>query len=288
MKENKRFDTNGGATSSRLVSNTDTSKADFPIVGIGASAGGLEALIAFLGNVPQNSGLAFVIIQHMEQTRKDIMVELLQSATTMKVVQAEENISVQPDCVYVIPPNKEMSIQHGVLRLFDFILPYTLHLPIDFFFRSLANDQQERSIGVILSGMGSDGTSGLRAIKEKGGVVFIQEPYSAKYEGMPRSAIEAGLADVVSSAATLPAKIISHLQRTLTDSADQGQADDALSSYDRIMILLRSQTGHDFSSYKKNTVDRRIDRRMGVHQIGQDHKLRQFFAGEPSGTGVAL
>ncbi|TGE36442.1 chemotaxis protein CheB [Desulfosporosinus fructosivorans] len=276
------FDTNGGTKSSRIVTNTDTAKVDFPIVGIGASAGGLEALIAFLSNVPKNSGLAFVIIQHMEQMRKDILVELLQSATSMKVVQAVENLSVQPDYVYVIPPNKEMSIQHGVLRLFDFIMPYTLHLPIDFFFRSLANDQQERSIGVILSGMGADGTSGLRAIKEKGGVVFIQEPSSAKYEGMPRSAIEAGLADVVSPAETLPSKIVSHLeQMPLIYSVDKDLAETELSSYDRIMILLRSQTGHDFSSYKKNTVDRRIDRRMGVHQIDKITTYVRFLQENP-------
>src|SRR5680860_941807 len=128
----------------------------FPIVGIGASVGGLEALIAFLNNVPENCGLAFVIIQHMEQTRKGILVDLLQGATTMKVVQVNENTSVQPNCVYVIPPNKEMSIQHRELSLFNFVEPHTLHLPIDFFFRSLAEDQQEKSIGVILSGMGTD------------------------------------------------------------------------------------------------------------------------------------
>ncbi|MHB8074124.1 chemotaxis protein CheB [Desulfosporosinus fructosivorans] len=282
MKDNMHFDTNGGTKSSGIVTNTDTAKADFPIVGIGASAGGLEALIAFLSNVPKNSGLAFVIIQHMEQTRKDILVELLQSATSMKVVQAVENLSVQPGYVYVIPPNKEMSIQHGVLRLFDFIMPYTLHLPIDFFFRSLANDQQERSIGVILAGMGADGTSGLRAIKEKGGVVFIQEPSSARYDGMPRSAIEAGLADVVSPAETLPSKIVSHLEQTpLIYSVDKELAESDLSSYDRIMILLRSQTGHDFSSYKKNTVDRRIDRRMGVHQIDKITTYVRFLQENP-------
>ena len=227
MKENKHFDTNGRTKYSKgNAPKTDTAKADFPIVGIGASAGGLEALLAFLGNVPENSGLAFVIIQHMEQMRKSILAELLQSATTMKVVQVNENTSVQPDCVYVIPPNKEMSIQHRVLHLFDFIVPHTLHLPIDFFFQSLADDQQESSIGVILSGMGTDGTAGLRAIKEKGGVVFIQEPSSAKFDGMPRSAIEAGLADVVSPAETLPSKIISYLEhKPLIDRADQDQAD---------------------------------------------------------------
>lgn len=120
-------------------------------------------------------------------------MELLQSATPIKVVQVKENTSVQPDCVYVIPPHKEMSIRHRILHLSDFSVPHSLHLPINFFFRSLADDQQERGIGVILSGMGTDGTAGLKAIKERGGVGFIQEPSSVKFEGMPRSAIEAGL-----------------------------------------------------------------------------------------------
>jgi len=243
---------------------------EFPIVGIGASAGGLEALSAFLKNVPKNSGMAFVIVQHMEPNRECILVELLQSATTMKVAQVQKKTFVQPDCVYVIPPNKDMSIQHREMHLFDPIPPHTQRLPIDFFFMSLAVDQQERSVGVILSGTGTDGTSGLRAIKEKGGVVFVQEPSSAKFDGMPRSAIEEGLADVISPVEALPEKIVSHLkQRLLIDMSDQDQdqAGNVLSSFDNVMILLRSQTGHDFSSYKKNTVYRRIERRMGIHQI---------------------
>ncbi|HZK53806.1 MAG TPA: chemotaxis protein CheB [Desulfosporosinus sp.] len=255
MKENKHFST--------------TAKEDFPIVGIGASAGGLEALGAFLSNVPENSGLAFVIVQHMEPKRKGVLAELLQTSTTMKVVQAEENTAVQPDCVYVIPPNKDMSIQNRVLHLSDYTEPHTLRLPIDSFFRSLAEDQPKNSIGVILSGTGSDGTSGLRAIKEKGGVVFIQEPSSAKFKGMPSSAIEKGLGDVVSPVNTLPSKIIYYLEnkQLIVETPDQDQSDKDFNSFDNIMILLRSQTGHDFSSYKKNTVDRRIERRMGIHQI---------------------
>lgn len=151
----------------------------FPIVGIGASAGGLEALELFLANVPEKSGMAFVIVQHLDPTHKGIMVELLQRATTMQVIQVMDRTRVQPDCVYVIPPNKDMSVLHGALHLLDPVAPRGLRLPIDFFFRSLADDQQEHSIGVILSGMGSDGTLGLRAIKEKAGVAFVQELASA-------------------------------------------------------------------------------------------------------------
>ena len=164
----------------------------FPIVGIGASAGGLEALEQFLGHVPADSGMAFVIVQHLDPTSKGIMPELLQRVTTMPVCQVTDRLKIQPDCVYVIPPNKDMCVLHGVLHLLEPAAPRGLRLPIDFFLRSLAEDQQERSIGVILSGMGTDGTLGLRAIKEKAGLVLVQEPASAKFDGMPRSAIDAG------------------------------------------------------------------------------------------------
>ena len=212
----------------------------FPVVGIGASAGGLEALELFLRNVPADSGMAFVIVQHLDPTHKELMVELLQRATAMKVIQVKDRTIVQPDCVYVIPPNKDMSILHGVLHLLDRVAPHGLRLPIDFFFRSLADDQQDRSIGVILSGMGSDGTLGLRAIKEKGGVTFVQEPASAKCDGMPKSAIDAGLADFVAPAEELPGKIIAYLQHApLIAKSGLARMDKAHSGLEKILILLR-------------------------------------------------
>jgi len=143
-----------------------TLEASFPIVGIGASAGGLEALEQFLRHVPAGSGMAFIIVQHLAPTRKGILAELLQRVTGMKVVQVKDRTPVRPDCVYVMPPNKDMSLLHEVLHLLPPVTAPGPHLPIDFFFRSLAQDRQEHSIGVILSGMGSDGTLGLRAIKE--------------------------------------------------------------------------------------------------------------------------
>ena len=240
----------------------------FPIVGIGASAGGLEALEHFLGHVPAGSGMAFVIVQHLDPTHKGIMPELLQRATGMKVIQVKDRTRVQPDCVYVIPPNKDMSILHGVLHLLEPAAPRGLRLPIDFFLRSLAQDQQERSIGVILSGMGSDGTLGLRAIKEKAGVVLVQEPATAKFDGMPRSAIDAGLADIVAPVDELPGKIIAYLQRTpLLARPELALEDKTQSALEKAVILLRAHTGHDFSLYKRNTLYRRIERRMGIHQI---------------------
>jgi len=242
----------------------------FPIVGIGASAGGLEALELFLSRVPKDSGLAFVIVQHLDPTREGIMPELLQRITDMKVVQVKDRTKAQPDHVYVIPPNKDMSILHGVLHLLKPVTPRGLRLPIDFFLRSLAQDQQEHSIGVILSGMGSDGTLGLRAIKEKAGLGLVQDPATAKFNGMPRSAIDAGLADIVAPVADLPGRIIAFLKRTpLVRAVEPVLEDKAQSALEKAIVLLRAHTGHDFSLYKQNTFYRRIERRMGIHQIGK-------------------
>ena len=249
-------------------------RSPFPIVGIGASAGGLEVLELFLKNVPVDSGMAFVIVQHLDPTHKGILAELLQRVTPMKVSQVKDRTRVQPDRVYVIPPNKDLSILHGVLHLLDPVTPRGLRLPIDFFFRSLAADSEDHSIGVILSGMGADGTLGLKAIKEKAGVVFVQDPASAKFDGMPRSAVEAGLADIVAPVEALPGKIIAFLHHMpLVASPGLAGEDKGHSAFEKIMILLRAQTGHDFSLYKKNTVYRRIERRMGIHQI---HRIATY------------
>ena len=247
-----------------------TAGTSFPIIGIGASAGGLEALERFLSHVPKGSGMAFVIVQHLDPTRKGIMPELLQRTTGMKVIQVRDRTVIQRNCVYVIPPNKDMSVLHGALHLLEPVSPRGLRLPIDFFLRSLAQDQQENSIGVILSGMGSDGTLGLRAIKEKGGLVLVQDPATAKFDGMPRSAIDSGLADIVVSVDDLPGRILAYLKRTpLGRTHDLPLEDKTQSALEKTVILLRTHTGHDFSLYKKNTFYRRIERRMGIHQIGK-------------------
>jgi two-component system CheB/CheR fusion protein len=257
-------------TATPLAKSMSPASRSFPIVGIGASAGGLEALEQFLGHVPKECGLGFVVVQHLDPIHKGILVELLQRNTPMPVVQIKDRMKIEPDHVYVIPPNKDLSILHGVLHLLEPAAPRGLRLPIDFFFRSLAEDQHERSLGVILSGMGSDGTLGLRAIKENGGVVFVQTLASAKFDSMPRMAIEAGLADVIASAEELPVKIIDYLKhvplrvRPNHDNDEKNQ-----SALEKIMILLRTQSGHDFSLYKKSTIHRRIERRMGLHQIAK-------------------
>ncbi len=254
----------------------------FPVVGIGASAGGLEALEHFLSHVPKSSGMAFVIVQHLDPTRNDIMPELLQRATGMEVIQVQDRTTVRLNCVYVIPPNKDMSILRGVLHLLEPATPRGLRLPIDFFLRSLAQDQQELGIGVILSGMGSDGTLGLRAIKESGGVALVQDPATAKFDGMPRSAIDSGLSDIVAPADDLPGRILAYLQRTpLVHTTEHMLPDGTQSALEKAIILLRTHTGHDFSLYKRNTFYRRIERRMGIHQIDKIGDYIQYLQRTP-------
>ncbi len=243
-------------------------RKSFPIVGIGASAGGLKALELFLSNVPADSGIAFVIIQHLDPSHKGVMPELLQRATAMKVSQIKDRTKVLPNCVYVIPPNKDLSILHGVLLLLAPAASRGLRLPIDFFLRALAQDRQELAVGVVLSGMGSDGTLGLRAIKEKAGVVLVQDPATAEFDSMPRSAIDAGLADIVAAVEDLPGKIIDCLKRTpLFPRAEEFLEEKTQTSMEKVVVLLRTHTGNDFSFYKRNTLYRRIERRMGLHQI---------------------
>lgn len=240
------------------------------IVGIGASAGGLEALADFFTHVLTPSSIAFVVIQHLDPTRKSIMPELLQRTTLMKVTQASNGMEVKPNCVYVIPPNKDLSMLHGSLFLLDPIASRGLRLPIDFFFRALANDQNERAVGVILSGMGSDGTLGLRAIKENAGVSVVQSPEFAKFDSMPYSAINTGLADIVAPAEALPEQIIAflkHSPRGVPNDFESSAELMSTSALERIIIILRGRSGNDFSLYKKNTIYRRIERRMDLHQL---------------------
>jgi two-component system CheB/CheR fusion protein len=272
------------ASTKKEATVTDTDK--FPIVGIGASAGGLEALEQFMSNVPENSGMAYVVIQHLDPTHKGMLPELLQRITGMQVLQVKDRMAVKPDCVYVIPPNKSMSILKGVLHLFEPMESRGLRLPVDFFLRSLADDRNERSIGVILSGMGSDGSIGLRAIKEKNGIVMVQDPVTAKYDSMPRNAIDSVLADIVAPANLLSAKLIQFLQhipivRSGLDTEIKDQ-----SSLEKIIILLRTHTGNDFSLYKKNTVYRRIERRMSVHKIDKISAYVHFLQENPKEANI--
>jgi two-component system CheB/CheR fusion protein len=254
--------------------------AEFPIVGIGCSAGGLDAVERLLSHVPARSGMAFVIVQHLDPEHVSALPELLQRVTAMPVVEAGNRMAVKPDCVYVIPPNKDMSLLHGQLHLFAPVAPRGLRLPIDFFLSTLAEDRGENAVGIILSGMGSDGVFGLRAIKDKTGLTLAQEPASAQADSMPRSAIEAGLADIIALPEALPALIAGYFKLPARLSRVEAPANaSAQSALDKIIILLRDRSGNDFSLYKNTTLYRRIERRMALHQIaGIDnyvHYLRE-------------
>jgi two-component system CheB/CheR fusion protein len=254
----------------------------FPIVGIGASAGGLEALEHFFTNVPQNSGLAFVVIQHLDPNHLGMMPELLQRKTDMKVLQATDYVKVQPNHIYVIPPNKTMSILNGFLHLFEPIELHGLRLPIDYFFHSLADDMKEKSIGVILSGMGSDGSSGLKDIKGKNGITLVQDPEDAKFDGMPKSALKAVHVDILAAANELPKKLMAFLKSNKLKLSESSTSTKNEGHLQKIALLLRSQTGHDFSLYKNNTLNRRIERRMNVHQITSVSNYVRFLTLNPS------
>ena len=224
----------------------------------------------FLANVPAQCGMAFVVIQHLDPTLKGMLPDLLRRITKMKVFQAKDGATVRRNCVYVIPPNRDLSILRGRLQLLHPVAPRGLRLPIDFFLRSLADDQHNLGVGVILSGMGSDGTLGLRAIKENSGLVLVQDPSSAKFGAMPSSAIEAGLADFVAPAEALARKLCEYRRHLpLAGKVDPVLEKAVMSGLDKVIILLRANTGHDFSLYRRSTLYRRVERRMGVHQFGK-------------------
>ncbi len=243
----------------------------FPIVGIGASAGGLAAFEAFFSGMPidKNPGMAFVLVQHLAPDHKSILTELIRRYTRMQVFEVVDGIAVQPNCAYIIPPNRDMAFLNGTLQLLEPSAPRGQRLPIDFFFRSLAQDQGERAIGIVLSGTGSDGTLGVRAIKGEGGMVMAQNPGSTEFDGMPRSAIATGLVDYELPPAEMPAQLIAYATHAFGHPRPPATVDTPKteSALKKIFVLLRAQTGHDFSQYKPSTINRRIERRMAVHQI---------------------
>ncbi|MFZ4440061.1 MAG: chemotaxis protein CheB [Syntrophales bacterium] len=254
---------------------SDTDKPNdsdgFPIVGIGASAGGLAAFEAFFSGMPAdvNPGMAFVLVQHLAPDHKSILTDLIRRYTRMQVFEVEDGMKVEPNCAYIIPPNRDMAFLNGTLQLLEPASPRGQRLPIDFFFRSLALDQHERAIGIVLSGTGSDGTLGIRAIKGEGGMVIAQNPESSEYDGMPQSAIVTGLVDYVLTPAEMPARLIAYLFHAFgkPPRSDADPTPMVENTLKKIYTLLRAQTGHDFSQYKPSTITRRIDRRMAIHQV---------------------
>lgn len=245
--------------------------SEFPVVGIGASAGGLAAFEEFFSGMPVDAemGMAFVIVQHLAPDHESILTDLVKRYTRMKVFEVEDGMVVRPNCAYIIPPNRDMAFMNGSLQLLEPTAPRGQRLPIDFFFRSLAQDRHEKAIGIILSGTGSDGTLGMRDIKNEGGMVIAQKPESTEYDGMPRSAIATGLVDYILLPSEMAGALISFVTHIFNKHipAVGIPATKSENALKKIFILLRAQTGHDFSQYKPSTIHRRIDRRIAVQQI---------------------
>lgn len=255
----------------------------FPIVGIGASAGGLAAFEAFFSGMPVegNPEMAFILVQHLAPDHKSILSDLVKRYTRMEVFEVTDGMEVRPNCTYIIPPNRDMAFLNGTLQLLEHTTSHGMRMTIDFFFCSLAHDLRERAICIVLSGTGSDGSMGVRAVKGEGGMAMAQSPESSEFAGMPSNAITTGLVDYVLPPAEMPARLIAYSAHRFGKKPRRIRPPTA--SFEDIMkkvcIILRDQTGHDFSQYKRNTLIRRIERRMAVHQISRAedylHHLRQ-------------
>ena len=267
---------------------TSKSAESFPIVGIGASAGGLEAIEAFFESMPLDSGIAFVVVQHLSPDYKSLMVELLSRKTDIPVQRAEEGMRVEANNIYLIPPKKTLTIFHRQLLLEDKKPRESNSLPVDIFLRSLADDQGERAVAVILSGTGSDGTRGVRAVKESGGLIMIQDEDSAKFDGMPRAAASTGLADFILPPHQMPSQLLACLRHPY--AARQERQRETLAEetgMTRLFSLLRAKTKVDFTYYKPSTITRRVERRIAVTQ-SDDLDAYVRYAGQTPAEITAL
>lgn len=247
----------------------ENNKDQTTIVAIGASAGGLEALQEFFKNMPLNTGLSFVVIQHLSPDYKSLMDELLARYTQIPIKIITDGMLVEPDHIYLIPPRKNLYIFHNKLYLEDQNLKRGLNLPVDIFFRSLATEKGKNAIGVILSGTGSDGTLGTRAIKEVGGMVIVQDEETAKFDGMPRSSIATGLVDYILPPSKMPEAIINYIKHPFVSK--EKEMDNILTknidTLSKIIMILRDYSGIDFSYYKENTISRRLERRVSINRF---------------------
>ena len=242
---------------------------NLPVVGLGASAGGLAAFKNFLQAMPTESGMAFVLVQHLDPTHKSLMTDLLTKYTAMPVVRIEDGMTLKPNTVFMIPPNKYLFYKDGKLRLKEPVVRRGMRMPIDFFFRSMAEGLQERAICIVLSGTGADGTLGLRAVKGEGGTVFAQDPATAQYDGMPQNAVATGLVDFVLPVEDMPRALVAYVEHAQAWSTGEYQATPKTKPDDlqAILALLRARTNHDFRCYKRGTLTRRIHRRIGLLQV---------------------
>ena len=264
-------------------------KKDLPshYVGIGASAGGLEALQTLLSQLPENTGAAFVIVQHLSPDFKSMMLELLSKHTKMEiqnVQDVEDGIQVLANTIYLIPPKKNMQMARGRLLLTDKIPESGLNLPIDIFFRSLSEDQQHKAVGIVLSGTGSDGSRGVKSLKEAGALIIAQSPESAKFDGMPNSAISTGMVDMVLHPEDIGEKLSAYISHPLAQDKTEVIKERMVDNQDlmnEIFTVLKAKSEIDFSKYKPSTVARRIERRMTIKQIGTLQEYLTLLFKEP-------
>lgn len=257
------------------------------IVGIGASAGGLEALQQFFVNLPAKSNIAYIIVQHLSPDHKSLMAEILGKYTPMQVMQAEHLMPIEPNVVYLIPPKKNLTIKAGHILLNDYDHRRINH-PIDIFFNSLAEESREKAVAVVLSGTGSDGTNGIKTIKEHGGIVMAQDPQSAKFDGMPRSVINTGLADFILAPKDLAQELLNlaDYHHLLLPQGSSEPSD--IEVLNRIYSSLKSVSGIDFTYYKRNTVLRRIERRMVVTKSADMESFAALLEKNPNETELLM
>jgi len=261
--------------------------ADQPAIGIvaiGASAGGLVALEEFMSHVPDDSGLAYIIVQHLSPTGKTLLSELLQRVTSLGVNEAQQNAMIKPNCAYVIPPNTEIRVVKDRLRLAKPAEPRGLRLPVNVLFSSLASARGRDAIAVVLSGMGSDGTLGLQAIKAVGGLTVVQTPESAQFDSMPKSAIAAGCADILDKPEALPRRILDYLGKIRGSAGfdpDSKRTTSNKRAFESVIALLHQQTRHDFSQYRPSTLNRRIERRVAIHGLSGLSEYASLLAQNP-------
>ncbi|MBD3194423.1 MAG: hypothetical protein GF317_05160 [Candidatus Lokiarchaeota archaeon] len=260
------------------MNDTDKEHLNFPIIGIGASAGGLAEFEKFFKNSPKNIGMAFIIIQHLDPDHESNLVSILKKYTILSISEAEDDMNVKKDHVYVIPPNRKLSIKNRIIEIEEFAEPRGKRFPIDYLFRSLADDLKEKSIGIILSGTGTDGTSGLRSIKGVGGMAMVQDPNTTEYSGMPFSAINKASIDYIVPTEEMPAKLKQYIEFLYgkLKNKDKISTQQIITTLDEVYDIIRSQTGHEFSVYKNTTILRRIEKRMSINQINDLDDYLQF------------
>ncbi|HAE41781.1 MAG TPA: chemotaxis protein CheR [Clostridiales bacterium] len=265
---------------------------NFPIVGIGASAGGLAAFEAFFSGIQKESepGMAFVLIQHLAPDHKSILAEIIKKFSHLEVFEVEDGMRVKPNCIYTIPPNRNMALLDGALQLLEITSPRGQNMPIDYFFRSLASDRKEKAVCVVLSGTGSDGTVGLKAIKSEGGIAIAQSPNSAEYDGMPKSAIATGLVDYQLPPNEMVKQLISYVSHAswLTEQKVDSNTPNNENMLKKIFLLIRNQTGHDFTYYKPSMINRRIERRLAVNQLKNMTEYIKFLQQTPDEIDLLL